>query len=53
MLITENECVRVVISGFYLYSHIPSILRGHKGTVLVLIIKETKNKSCNFFFVIA
>jgi hypothetical protein len=53
MLITENEYVRVIISGFYLYSHIPLILRGHKGTALVLIIKETKNKYRNFFFVIA
>ena len=53
MLIAENEYVRDFISGFYLYSHVPFILRGHKGKALVLIMKETKNKNDNFFFVIA
>jgi hypothetical protein len=53
MLLAENEYVRVIISGFYLYSQIPFILRGHKGKALILIMKETKNKNTNFFFVIA
>jgi hypothetical protein len=47
----ENEGFSLNFQMLYHHFCRPFINKGHKGTVLLLIMKETENKCQNFFFV--
>jgi hypothetical protein len=49
--LADNEDFSSIFISQYHHFCEPFSVRGHKGTVLLLIMKETENNCHNFFFV--